>query len=172
MRAGGWAGAPAKRSQKDVDARWTKKHGKSHYGYKNHVNVDRTHKLIRRYNVTDAAVHDSQVVEELVTQGNTGVWVDAAYRSAETEAVLKARKLTSQIHRKRGKPLTEQAQKSNRTKSSVRVRVEHIFGAQANDMGGAFVRTIGLARAKIGMKNLAYNIRRLGQLGRLNPCPV
>jgi len=39
-----WADQPAKRAQKDVDARWTKKHGKSHYGYKNHVNVDRTHK--------------------------------------------------------------------------------------------------------------------------------
>ena len=29
-----------KRCQKDVDAHWTKKHGKSHYGYKNHINVD------------------------------------------------------------------------------------------------------------------------------------
>jgi len=39
-----WADKPAKRCQKDVDARWTKKHGKSHYGTKNHVNVDRMHK--------------------------------------------------------------------------------------------------------------------------------
>ena len=174
----GWADEPAKRSQKDVDARWTKKHGKSHYGYKNHVNVDRKHKLIRRYHVTDAAVHDSQAVDQLLTRGNTGsgVWADAAYRSAEIEAALKARKLTSHIHRKgqRGKPLTGQASKSNRTKSTVRVRVEHIFGAQANDMGGTLVRTIGLvrAKAKIGMKNLAYNMRRLGQLRRLNPCPA
>jgi transposase, IS5 family len=169
-----WEKKPAKRSQKDVDARWTKKHGTSHYGYKNHVNVDRKHKLIRRYHVTDAAVHDSQAVDRLLTRGNTGsgVWADAAYRSAEIEATLKARKLTSHIHRKgkRGKPLTQQAQKSNRTKSTVRVRV----GAQANDMGGTLVRTIGLvrAKAKIGMKNLAYNMRRLGQLGRLNPCPA
>ena len=174
----GWADEPAKRSQKDVDARWTKKHGKSHYGYKNHVNVDRKHKLIRRYHVTDAAVHDSQAVDQLLTRGNTGsgVWADAAYRSTEIEAALKARKLTSHIHRKgqRGKPLTGQASKSNRTKSTVRVRVEHIFGAQANDMGGTLVRTIGLvrAKAKIGMKNLAYNMRRLGQLRRLNPCPA
>lgn len=29
-----WADKPAKRSQKDVDARWTKKNGRSHYGYK------------------------------------------------------------------------------------------------------------------------------------------
>ena len=92
------------------------------------------------------------------------------------EAKLRALKLTSHIHRKskRGKPLTEQAKGSNRTKSSVRVRVEHVFGAQANDMGGTLVRTIGLvrAKAKIGMKNLAYNMRRLGQLRRLNPCPT
>ena len=28
-----WEDKPRKRAQKDVDARWTKKHGKSHYGY-------------------------------------------------------------------------------------------------------------------------------------------
>lgn len=45
--------------QKDKDARWIKKHGKSYFGYKNHVNVDRRHKLIRRYAATDAVEHDS-----------------------------------------------------------------------------------------------------------------
>jgi hypothetical protein len=36
------------------------------------------------------------------------------------------------------------------------------------------VRTIGLirAKAKIGMKNLAYNMRRLVQLRRINPSPA
>ncbi len=174
----GWAGEPAKRSQKDVDARWTRKHGKSFHGCKNHVNVDRMHKLVRRCHVTDAAVHDCQVVEKMLTRGNTGsgVWADAACRSAEIGTTLKAKGLTSHIHRKgkRGKPLAEQAQKSNRTKSSVRVRVEHIFGAQAKGMGGTIVRTIGMVRAKarIGMKNLACNMRRLGQLRRLTPCPT
>ena len=173
-----WADKPAKRSQKDVDARWTKKHGKSHYGYENHVNVDRKHKLVRRYHVSDAAMHDSKAVDHLLMQSNTGagVWADSAYRSEEMEAKLRGLKLRSHIHRKgkRGKPLTEQAKGSNRTKSTVRVRVEHIFGAQANDMGGTLVRTIGAvrARAKIGMKNLAYNMRRLGQLRRLNPSPA
>lgn len=173
-----WADKPAKRCQKDLDARWTKKHGKSHYGHKNHVNVDRTHKLVRRYHVTDAAVHDSQAVDHLLMQGNTGsgMWADSAYRSEDMEAKLRARKLKSHIHRKgnRGKPLTDQSKGSNRTKSTVRVRVEHIFGAQTNNMGGTLVRTIGLvrAKAKIGMKNLAYNMRRVGQLGRLKPNPA
>jgi len=169
---------PAKRFQKDLDARWTEKHGKSHYGYKNHVNVDRMHKLVRRYHVSDAAQHDSQAADHLLMRGNTGsgVWADAAYRSEEMKAKLHDRNLKSYIHRKgqRGKPLTEQARGSNRTKSTIRVRVEHIFGAQANDIGGTLVRTIGLmrAKAKIGMKNLAYNIRRLCQLRRINPNPA
>jgi len=173
-----WADKPAKRVQKDVDARWTKKHSKSHYGYKNHVNVDRMHKLVRRYHVSDAAQHDSQAVDQLLMRGNTGsgVWADAAYRSEEIEAKLRDWKLKSHIHRKgkRSKPLTDQAKGSNRTKSTVRVRVEHVFGAQANDMGGTLVRTIGLvrAKAKIGMKNLAYNMRRLCQLRRINPHPA
>ena len=80
--------------------------------------------------------------------------------------------------RSMGKPLTEQAGRANRTKSASRangrVRVEHVFGAQANDMGGTLVRTIGLvrARARIGMKTLADNMRRLCQLRRINPCPA
>ena len=114
----GWADKPAMRSQKDTDARWTRKHGKSYYGYKNHVNVDRQHKLVRRYHVSDAALHDSQAVDHLLMQGNTSadVWADPAYRSEEMEAKLRGMKLKSHIHRKgkRGKPLTEQAKSSNR----------------------------------------------------------
>ena len=75
--------------------------------------------------------------------------------------------MDSQIHEKgsRAAPLTEAQQTSNRQKSKVRARVEHIFGAQAA-MGGHRVRTIGLERAKvkIGLMNLTYNMKRLVQL--------
>ncbi len=169
----GWENQPSKLSQKDTDARWTKKHGKSHYGYKNHINVDRRHKLVRRYRVTDAAVHDSQVVVDILDADNTAsdVWADSAYRSTEIEAKLKERGLKSRIHRKgnRNKPLSEREKRGNKTRSKVRARVEHVFGAQSNDMCGTLVRSIGLvrARARIGLKNLAYNMRRLVQLERL-----
>ena len=165
-----WAGLPNKLAQKDLDARWTKKHGKSFYGYKNHISADRRHKLVRRYAVTDAAVHDSQVIGSVLDEDNTagGVWADKAYRSEEIEGELEAAGLRSKILRKghRGKKLTKREQQGNRTKSKVRARVEHVFGAQANDMGGTLVRSIGLtrARAHIGMKNLAYNMRRLVHL--------
>ena len=95
-----WQKNRAKNRQKDKDARWTKKHGKSFYGYKNHVNADAKHKLIRHYEVTDASVHDSRKFGGLLNKANTpaDVYADSAYRSAAIEAKLKARGLRSRIH--------------------------------------------------------------------------
>lgn len=171
----GWEDKPALRRQKDTDARWTKKRGQSHYGYKNHINVDKKHKLIRKFTVSDAATHDSQRLEEVLDETNTGagVWADSAYRSEETEAWLGEAGFVSQIHYKgkRGKPLSEHKKRLNRMRSTIRARVEHIFGFQKNSMGGKLIRTIGLARAKtkIALMNLTYNIMRYLQLEKRKP---
>ena len=79
-----------------------KKHGRSFFGYKNHVNADAKHKLIRHYAVTDAAVHDSQELDGLLDEGNTcnDVFADSAYRSAEIEPKLRASGYNSRIHRR------------------------------------------------------------------------
>ena len=61
-----WNETPVKQRQKDVDARWTKKNEEKHYGYKNHVNADEANKLVQSYAVSDAAVHNNQVFEELL----------------------------------------------------------------------------------------------------------
>ena len=165
--------AKAKLRQKDVDARWTKKNNESYYGYKNHVNVDQENKLVQAYEVTDASVHDSQVFDFLLDQdaqedgSKRTVYADSAYRSQEKEEQLAAAEIPSQICEKgtRGCPLTDVQKATNRTKSKVRARVEHVFGAQAQ-MGGHFVRTIGVlrARVKIGLLNLVYNMMRMIQL--------
>ena len=77
----------------------------------------------------------------------------------------------------RNRPLHDWEKAGNRSRSRFRARVEHVFGAQHNDMGGTpdqvrgrlLVRSIGLVRAtaRIGLKNLAYNLRRLVPLQRL-----
>lgn len=164
-----------KLAQKDTEARWTKKNNETHYGFKNHINADQTHKLIQNYTVTDAAVHDSQAIDGLLDKeadangDKRPVYADSAYRSAEREAELVQQNITSQICEKgsRGHPLSEEQKAGNHEKSRVRSRVEHVFGAQAQ-MGGHWVRTIGLLRAKIkiGMMNLVYNMMRLVQLAR------
>ena len=97
--------------------------------------MDRRYKLVRRYQVSDAATHDSKVLDDILDGDNTalGVWADSAYRSAEIEAALKEKGLRSRIHRKarRNKPLSEREKQGNKARSSVRVRVEHVFGAQS-----------------------------------------
>ena len=174
----GWEQKQAKNAQKDKDARWTKKHGQNFYGYKNHIGVDRKHKLIRRYAETDASVHDSQKLDDVLDKSNTGsaVWADSAYRSAEIEAKLEAKGYKSRVHRRaaRNHPLSERQKAANTTRSRVRARVEHVFGHQENSMGRKIVRTIGMARArvKIGMMNLVYNMRRLVQLERVAVAPA
>lgn len=156
---------PNLQSQKDVDARWTKKNQETHYGYKDHVSVDNKHKVIREYDVTPANVHDSQVFEELLTENSSSsVWADSAYRSEQHEFILDAMGYRSHVHKKgdRGKSLSQREEKSNKRKSKTRARVEHVFGSMTNEQGGLYFRVIGLARnaVKIGMMNVTYNMRR------------
>ena len=169
-----WGKTPAKLAQKDTDARWVKKGGQNHYGYKNHINIDRDTKLIAAHTCTDASVHDSQVLDAVLrneAEGGKTVWADSAYRSDEQEQSLLASQHESQIHERayRNKPLTEAQELSNTKKSRVRARVEHVFGAMENDMGGIFLRSIGAARARVGvgLMNLTYNLKRIEALIRL-----
>ena len=186
----GWAEKPAKLRQKDRDARWTVKFSKAKpredglpqvdlavpaFGYKNHIGIDRGHGLIRGWTATHAAAHDGARLEDVLDTANTAsdVWADTAYRSAKNEAMLAGRGLVSRIHRKKpkGRPMPERTRQANARKSMVRSRVEHVFAHQKGLMA-LVVRTIGIARAtvKIGLANLAYNIRRLVWLsGRAVP---
>lgn len=165
--------SPEKQRQKDTDARWFTKHKRSHFGYKNHANVDVKHKLIREYAVTPGNVHDSEVLSEILDQDNSGrgVWGDSAYRSTEIEQLLQRKKLRSHIHRKgyRKHPLSKFQTWLNHKKSQTRVRVEHVFGFMVNSMRAKVIRCIGItrARARIGLNNLVYNLNRYVQLEQM-----
>ena len=179
IKAGGvpeaWAQAPAKPPQKDVDARWTKKNAEVHYGYKNHVKADAQSKLIERYAVTDASVHDSQKLAELGETVDGAVYADSAYRSAEAEAMLAQKQVTSHIHERayRNRPLTDEQKESNRQKSKIRARIEHVFGFMSQSLKGFYLRYIGRRRnaAAIGLINLIYNLARYEQIVRLKLLP-
>jgi len=176
----GWAERPAKLRQKDRDARWTVRFSKAKpredgtpqgdiavpaFGYKSHISIDRRHGLIRRWTATDAAAHDGARLGELIDQENTArdLWADTSYRSAKNEELLRGRRLVSRIHRKkpRGRSMAPRTRRANARKSAVRSAVEHVFAYQKGPMG-LVIRTIGMARArvKIGLANLAYNLRR------------
>jgi len=164
---------PAKARQKDTDARWTKKHGKSYFGYKHHDDVDVKHKIIRNYSVTAANVHDSNEFEELLTDNTSAdVYADAAYPSKERIEALKELGWRPHFQRKgtRGHPLNEWEKQGNRTRARIRARIEHVFGMMRQRMGDTVIRTIGIVRArtKIGLRHLAYNMSRFVFLSGAN----
>ncbi len=49
------------KTRRSRDGTWTKKEGKSHFGYKFHNIIDRDYELIRRFKTTTASVHYSYV---------------------------------------------------------------------------------------------------------------
>ena len=96
----------------------------------------------------------------------------AAYRSAEIEAKLGEKGLKSRIHRKghRNKPLNEREKPGQRDPfegaGSGGARLRGPEQRHGRDAGGAASGWCG-PRHGIGLKNLAYNMRRLVQLERL-----
>ncbi len=134
------------------------------YGYKNHLKVDKNMRLISDYMVTDASVHDFQVLDTLLEDADAGqpLYADAAYIGQE--ACIEACGMTNQVHEKgsRSRKLTKTQKVSNLEKSRSRARVEHVFGFVTNSMHGLYIRTIGYVRAtgKIGLINLTYNLIR------------
>jgi transposase, IS5 family len=157
-------------AQKDLNAEWTKKNEETHYGYKDHINIDACNKIIRDYTVTGASVHDSRMLDDILNEARGGfIYADSAYRSEGQEERIKALGIWSCIHERsyRNRPLTEEQKAANRKKSTIRVRVEHVFGFFDTSMNGAtFIRVIGSARAcvVIGLSNLTYNLARFLQI--------
>lgn len=160
----GWS---AKRlAHTDRDARWTKKHGKSFYGYKLHANSDARYKLIRKVKVTAANVDDGQSLQDVLGRGNTGsrVLADRGYDAQANRELLQASRLRDGIAR-RARPGQERRQRleaRNRSINRLRARGEHVF-AGLEQLGGKCVRALTLARNELAilMKCVAYNAKRL-----------
>lgn len=160
--------SPAKRAQKDVEARWTRKNNRNFYGYKLHANTDRRWGFIRRAEVTPASVTDTTMFEAVLDQNTSrDVYADRGYTKRSRERALKEQGYRVQIQRKgeRYKALSETQRRRNRRIAKQRVYVEHAFG-RLEQLGGKFVRSIGLARAtvQLGLKVVTHNLQRLARL--------
>jgi len=161
---------PNKKEQKDLDARWTKKNNVSYYGYKNHVKVDVKSKLIVKYEVTDASVHDSQILDNLLDEKDTeeDFYGDSAYRGQKQQDIISQKEMIDKTCKKgyKNSPLTDQEKAINREKSRIRSRVEHVFGFMEGSMNGMNLYAIGIKRVEgiVGLMNLTYNMFRKIQL--------
>ena len=173
-----WNDKPRKKSQKDIDARWTTKNKQRYYGYKGHAKIDAKSKLIDTYEVTSAEVHDSQPTEKLLREEDKGqaLYADSAYIGEPIDTMLRGKEIVPQIIERafKGKPLTDEQIANNHTKSKIRCLCEHVFGFVTNSMNDFYIQSIGFQRAKgnIGLINLVYNMCRYEQIVRLEILPI
>lgn len=153
------------RSTVDGDADWTRKGGKSHYGYKAHVAVDEGSGLIRRAILTPAKTYESEVADDLVCGDERAVYGDRAYEHKQRRARLKARGIKDRImHRshKNQAGLPHWQKRRNALIAPIRAAVERVFGTLKRGYGYTRVRYFSLAAnlTQLRLLAIAYNLRR------------
>ena len=128
-----------KEKKRDPDACQTKKGNTWHFGYKAHIGVDRDSGIVHTVKATAANVHDVTVTAELLHGEEETVNGDSGYVGAEKreDAVVRnkaGKKIRYRINRrpsqirKLSKSGQYKAKKREHAKSSVRAKVEHVFG--------------------------------------------
>ena len=133
---------------RDPEMHQTKKGNQWHFGMKVHIGVDSASGLVHHASVTAANMHDSQQLPNLLHGQETRLYGDSAYRNQKE--MLKtiapnARDFTNQ-RAYRNRPLTDADKLTNRRKSSVRAKVEHVFRPLKTLWGFAKARYRGLTK--------------------------
>ena len=126
--------------KRDPEAHQTKKGNTWHFGYKAHIGVDKTSGLVHHVETTAANVSDVTVVPKLLYGEEETVHGDAGYLGAEKreDAVTRnkhGKKICYKINRRPSQSKNNtvrskgQIRRREREKSSVRAKVEHVFGS-------------------------------------------
>ena len=163
--------APAKPSA-DPDARWGRKGKKSVFGYKIHIGVDSRHTIIRRVDVTDASVTDTEPADGLICSDEQAVYGDQAYYTHARHARLTAAGIKDRLMRRPNKhhpELPPRHKRRNRLIGRVRAAVERPFAVFKERYGMRRMRFYKLARNRVQvvLACCAYNLRRA--VGALAP---
>lgn len=160
---GGEEGEVGEVSPVDPDAGFTKKNGKTFFGYKAHAGVDEGSGLIRQAIMTTASFHDSLAADALVQGDEDAVYADKAYDDDQRRVRLKAAGIKANILYKarRNKPLRPWQKAFNKVMAAIRAPVERPFAAMKGPFGFGRCRAFGLARndAHLQLFAGAYNLK-------------
>lgn len=146
-----------KEKKRDSEAHQTKKGNTWHFGYKAHIGVDRDSGLVHTVKATSANVSDVSMTAELLTGEEETVNGDSGYLGAgkRADAIVRNRngkKIRYQINRrpsqikKLSKSGQYKAKKCEHAKSSVRAKVEHVFGVVKKQLKFRKTRYRGLQK--------------------------
>ncbi|MBR8721651.1 IS5 family transposase ISPg8 [Bacteroides pyogenes] len=155
------------KSNVDGDARWVKKMGNLHFGYKRHTVTDENGLVLAEEttapNESDIKHLETPLKKADLPQG-TPVYADKGYDSAENKKIIGKLKLKSRIMHKgtKARKITEREQRINVAISKIRYRVERTFGSTHRWFLGGVARYVELAKthAQHMMEAMAYNLYR------------
>jgi IS5 family transposase len=111
-----------KKAQKDLDARRAVKNGEKHYGYKDHVKIDKNTKIITKFQTGEAGGHDSRELKNLIEpKKDKKIYGGSACAGEEVQSSI-PREVKNRIHEKgyRGRPLTKTQERNSRKKPKIR----------------------------------------------------
>ena len=136
------------KGERDPEMHQTRKGQQWYFGMKAHIGVDSQSKLIHSVAASAANVHDKHALPHLLHGAETRVWGDSAYQS-QGELIRskapQARDFTNRRARYKG-GVDELERAKNKTKSSVRAKVEHAFAVIKLRFGFTKVRYRGLKK--------------------------
>lgn len=152
-------------SNRDNDADFTKKRGKTYYGYKGHISIDEDSEVIKTVEFTKASIHDSSTFDQLVDYSEEAIFADKGYANKNRRKKLERRKIFDGILAKgyRNKPLSKSEIKLNRLLSTVRNKVERPFAYMKRILNYQRCSYYDFKRNRFEfiMASLVYNIRKL-----------
>jgi IS5 family transposase len=159
----------AARLAREPGASWTRKNGKSHFGYRLHVSTDQGFNLIRQVALTPAHVAESPVAEVLICGDERAVYADKGYENKHRRARLKARGVKDRIcHRahKYQPELPHWQTQRNKLIAKRRALVEQVFGTTRRVFGYVRARSTCFANNLADVFRLAtvFNLRRAAGL--------
>ena len=133
---------------RDPEMHQTRKGRQWYFGMKLHIGVDSQSGLAHSAVVTPANMHDKHPLPDLLHGNERRVYGDSAYASQKDLIHSKAphaKDFTNQRYRRNG-VVDEAVKATNRNKSRIRSRVEHVFGVVKRLWGFGKVRYRGLAK--------------------------
>lgn len=151
-------------SGRDTDAQFTKRRGRTHYGYKGHIGMDADTDVIHTVEFTAANVHDSEKFNDLLCGSEKRVYADKGYAKKDRREQLKKRGIVPKIMHKgyRNHPITQKQMKQNTIYAKTRNAVERPFGFMSVVLNYVRCRyyDFGRNRFQFMLAATVYNIRR------------
>jgi IS5 family transposase len=146
------------KTRRSKDGTWAKKGGKSHFGYKLHTIIDKDFELIRRFETTTAAVHDSRID---LSEEN-----EVAYRDKGYFGVIAKGFAATMQRAVRGHPLGIKDVLRNERISVKRVPAERVYAVtkEVFKAGRVLVTTVERVNVKMLMTVFCFNLHQMRTL--------